>query len=805
MLQLGKTENQIQNLQDRTITETTRTESSVIEILELWQKVFRETFHQYHRLSTRLVKSQDSAIAFRLWQEYLTHVQAFLQSSIPDDYHGLTEHQRLCQVHQNLLSTQKDILAERTEASEDEIQADQFLALTDAHRATLFQIENRHNEVTNRISAWDRYRTDQTKLLAWLKDMEKERSRLQLRYIHVRRVPKVLTRIQSLLDRVPAGEEQAHNLQRQQDDLLRLCDDALATSVRMEYSAIMQRISNLQAALQTWKQFLIRIEHLSSSYDQRVDSIQNLFHDIQRKIAANPTDASRVQDRLEELRTLRIRVSDVIHDLEDLGVTQEELKECVSPSDMKTINQRLWLLTQQQGDLEHQLATLCHQLEETSGLGKLFETRQARFMVWAKDLEGKLDERDSGIKPPSDPEEVLKRLESEIQAEMSLKNREVEWLLSTGRRLIDGAEPDESRRISLLVDAVSERWRFLQNRGKNKAGKLHDIIQTMSQLQIRIAEIRAWLHQTEVKLAAPLTLETATEEDFEEKLREHDDLRRTIEKESSNVAEVLNLCEVLINDADTWKVHFSVDTLASATDGLEKRWKAVCGISAERKRKLMSAWQLLNELLRLSNQREKWVKEQEEQLEKEDATSVNLTEEQIQAHIHNLERRLRELNSMSATLEVLEQTYSKLMKTSGLEHDRLQKLTASVKILMTRWKALEPRAQEILSRLLADLALYEEFRKAHGRAVVSLTQVDINLTQLQHLQTPEEAPQNALQQLKVTNITTCGRLGSFVVSFAESRGGIETKRGTHLPGGQTRKYAYRKMQEGGSVSYSSID
>jgi len=133
--------------------------------------------------------------------------------------------------------------------------AEQFNSLTNLHNETLARIMERHGEVRERLESWDRYRQDQARLLSWLRDTERERGKLQLRYIHTRRVPKMLQRIESLLEKVPSGESQAELLRQQQSKLLHFCDDALATSIRMEHAAITQRISNLQAGLETWKDF----------------------------------------------------------------------------------------------------------------------------------------------------------------------------------------------------------------------------------------------------------------------------------------------------------------------------------------------------------------------------------------------------------------------------------------------------------------------------------------------------------------------------------------------------------------------
>jgi nesprin-1 len=110
---------------------------------------------------------------------------------------------------------------------------------------------------------------------------------------------------QSLLDRVPAGESQAEDLQEQQRKLLHFCDDALATSIRMEHAAITQRISNLQAGLETWKGFLKKVASLTATFDDQVNHIETVFKEIHVAVAepdALPLSHTGMQNRLENLR-----------------------------------------------------------------------------------------------------------------------------------------------------------------------------------------------------------------------------------------------------------------------------------------------------------------------------------------------------------------------------------------------------------------------------------------------------------------------------------------------------------------------
>jgi len=110
---------------------------------------------------------------------------------------------------------------------------------------------------------------------------------------------------QSLLDKVPSGESQAERLQEQQSKLLHFCDDALATSIRMEHAAITQRISNLQAGLETWKDFLKRVLLLTATFEDQVNHIESVYREIHTAVIEPdvlPLSHTGMQNRLENLR-----------------------------------------------------------------------------------------------------------------------------------------------------------------------------------------------------------------------------------------------------------------------------------------------------------------------------------------------------------------------------------------------------------------------------------------------------------------------------------------------------------------------
>lgn len=752
LLSLGRTEGQLKGLREHAVDSSSTTESSIIDVLELWQTIFRDTFQKYHRLSSRLIQSEDSASALRLWREYLTHVQAFLSDGLPDDYSSLNEHRHLCEVHQNLLTSQQSVLS-LPSSGVDPVIAEQVDALTSLHSQTLARIADRHDEIEQRINAWDAYKVEQSELLLWLKERERERSRLPLRYIHLRRVDHVLRAIDGLLRQLPQAEGKCETLREHKAKLSRFCNDVMVASMQMEYSAIVQRIDNLKAALNTWRDYLQNIALLSKNFNEKVQNVKTEFHNVQAIITSTntqlPQNGSEVEQCLSELRNQRQMLMKLTPELEAINVIEEELKDGVSPADMKSIRQTVWILCQQSADLDNQLALLINRIEDRLTLRTLFDSKHERLMQWMDSVENRLDKSHKSV---SDPEEILRRLEKEVQTEIALREREKEWLLARGRELLtfyntNSANDQQIRKeIQMKLDYTIDCWERLKLICQSRCNKVHDLKLTMLRLEERIAAIRAWLYKMEVDLSKPLIFTSQSNDAFDKLLQDHEKHQRAIEKESSNVGEVLNLCEMLLSDVDTWKAHFNTNTLTNSAQSLERRWKNVCTLSATRKRKIHTIWTLLLEIISLTSDQELWIEKQEQDLSELEQGLEHLTTNQVQTRIDALEKKIKEFEQRLITFKTLNQTFSKLLKSDCLDPNNVQDLTASTKDILNRYNALTSRALDIIGKLNMDLKFYRDFINTHGKAIVALTQIDAELTKVQHLTKPD--PEQQLKSIQ---------------------------------------------------------
>lgn len=780
---LGRTEGQLNELRNRVADNTSETELSIIEVLELWQQIFRDTFQQYHRLSTRLVQSENRRSALNLWHDYLMHVQLFLSEALPDDYSYLNEYRNLCEIHQNVLTSQQAILSL---VDIDPGLTEKFKQLSTLHNETLLRIIDQHGKIELRLKLWNKYKNDQSNLLIWLKEKEREKSRLQLRYIHLQRIPHILQVIKNMLVQMEQAQSDCSNLRSEQAQIIQFSNDsAMITSMRMEISAISQRIENLRASLETWRDFLNRISNLSATYNQKVNELQARFQQTQNLICsttrATLQNVTQVGKTLDDLRGQRLLISNLTPELESITVIQEELKEILATSNIKTIRRTTHTLWQQQAELDSQLTSLITNIDERLTISDTFFKKYDRFMQWIDETERRLDDESCCIL--YDSEELLRRLEKDLQSEFVLREREKDWLLSTGRELLTfyatSNDNDKPHRVKIKekLDTVVDRWEKLGSIFKSRSNKIQELKMTIMRIEDRIAAVRAVLHNFDVKLNKPIVFESSENKAFVKIVHENDEIQRSIEKESANCCEVLNLCEMVLSDVDTWKSHIDTNALSTAIETLDHRWKHVCNASVERKQKTHVIWTLLSESLTLTNDLNAWLTDQESDLTKLEKEIDKLTKEQTEQRITAVESKIREIECRQPQFECLSQSYSKLVKCNGIDPSNIQELAYQCKQVLCRFETLIPRALDIMGKLNMDIKLHQKFQVLHGKSVVTLTRLDVELTKTEHL--TRTKPEEKLQSIQVlehelklceSDLSSADELGLIIMQKSDQSG-----------------------------------
>lgn len=145
--------------------------------------------------------------------------------------------------------------------------------------------------------------------------------------------------------------------------------------------------------------------------------------------------------------------------------------------------------------------------------------------------------------------------------------------------------------------------------------KLRETLVAVQQLDKNMSSLRSWLAHIETELSKPIAYDSCDFQDIQRKLglqqvtvcsltrwmrpfcTSHSltaillvvhlsqDLQRDIEKHSTGVASVLNLCEVLLHDCDACATDAECDSIQQATRSLDRRWRSICASSMERRLK----------------------------------------------------------------------------------------------------------------------------------------------------------------------------------------------------------------------------
>uniref|UniRef100_A0A8D0G6V3 KASH domain-containing protein n=1 Tax=Sphenodon punctatus TaxID=8508 RepID=A0A8D0G6V3_SPHPU len=272
--------------------------------------------------------------------------------------------------------------------------------------------------------------------------------------------------------------------------------------------------------------------------------------------------------------------------------------------------------------------------------------------------------------------------------------------------------------------------------------KLKETLVAVQQLDKNMNSLRSWLAHIESELSKPIVYETCDSEEIQRKLNEQQELQRDIEKHSSGVASVLNLCEVLLHDCDACATETECDSIQQATRNLDRRWRNICAMSMERRLKIEETWRLWQKFLDDYSRFEDWLKNSERTAAFPSSSGVlyPVAKEELK----KFEAFQRQVHESLTQLELINKQYRRLARENRT--DSACSLRQMVHEGNQRWDNLQKRVTSILRRLKHFIGQREEFETARDSILVWLTEMDLQLTNIEHFS--ECDVQAKIKQLK---------------------------------------------------------
>ncbi|XP_069625276.1 nesprin-1 isoform X1 [Ranitomeya imitator] len=339
-------------------------------------------------------------------------------------------------------------------------------------------------------------------------------------------------------------------------------------------------------------------------------------------------------------------------------------------------------------------------------------------------------------------EEMIDKLRKDYQEEIAVFRNNKMQLQQMGERLAKASHESKASEIEYKLSKVNDRWQHLLDLIGARVKKLKETLLAVQQLDKNMSSLRTWLGHIESELSKPIVYETSDSEEIQRKLNEQQELQRDIEKHSTGVASVLNLCEVLLHDCDACANDTECDSIQQATRSLDRRWRNICAMSMERRLKIEETWRLWQKFLDDFSRFEDWLKISERTAAFPSSSGVLYTV--AKEELKKFEAFQRQVHESLTQLELINKQYRRLARENRT--DSACKLKQMVHEGNQRWDNLQKRVTSILRRLKHFIGQREEFETARDSILVWLTEMDLQLTNIEHFS--ECDVQAKIKQLK---------------------------------------------------------
>ncbi|XP_077408932.1 nesprin-2a isoform X3 [Vanacampus margaritifer] len=423
--------------------------------------------------------------------------------------------------------------------------------------------------------------------------------------------------------------------------------------------------------------------------------------------------------------------------LKELASMKTDLSQYVAAADSALLEQQLEQLHIQWEELCAKVSLRRQEIADRLSAWTIFNDKNKEFCDWLTQIENKVcHSADLSI------EGMVEKLKKDCMEEINLFSENKSHLKHLGEQLLLASDEAKQTQVCGSLQEVNQRWHNLFSHIEARVTKLKETLLRVQQLDKNMSNLRSWLSRVEAELSRPITYSVCHHQEIQRRLAEQQDLQRDIEQHTEGVMSVLNLCDLLLRDEDAaGSAEVECDSLQETSQSLDQRWRTICAIALDRRLRIEETWRLWCKFLEDYSQFEDWLKMAESSAANPNSGDVLYAV--AKEELKKFESFQRQVHERLTHLELVNKQYRRLARENRT--DRASQLKAMVHEGNRRWDVLHRRVAAILRRLKYFTGQREEFEGTRESMLVWLTELDLQLTNVEHFS--ESDVHHKIQQL----------------------------------------------------------
>ncbi|XP_074656556.1 nesprin-1-like isoform X2 [Tubulanus polymorphus] len=719
---------------------------------EEWHHLLGNATEKYRRLTGNLLEHQDFTQKCEEWLNFLTTTENALTQDVSGSYESLLEQQIIYQVFDSEIYGRQQILqailSEGEQIIKDVLPEERRKFRHDLDQLeikwqrVIHNINQRKTIIDQLISRWQSYKNLAEKLCDWLIVSNESLKPFEFSVMPMQELHSLYEYSKIIEKDIAHHEPMYENLHEAANDIIQCSEDAATVTVRESLEKIQQGWLQVIGKLNEHQEQLSAILQLWNDCDSDMDECIAWLKEVRSMITLDlPSQYDSLQKEMQKCLDLESAFEANSEKMGKVGQAQKEMSQVIITEDLTILHQRISLLNKQWQETHNQVANRKQHISDKMYEWTAFSERYKEMVDWLNTMQRKVV-----CNQEYHIEDLIVRLQKEYQEEIDDMRSNKDDLIAQGQKLKAASGTVRANDIQSKITIVNSRWQKLEDAGGNRQKKLQETLHAINQLEHNMAKLRTWLAYIEHVLSSPITYLHGNKKEIERKLREQQDIQKDIEKHSNGVSSVLNLCEVLLHDNDACPTVVETAALTQAMKSLDKRWHNICDQATKRRLKIEDTWKLWQELFATIKTFEEWLKEVEKISKTPKSTQVDLAV--IKDEVRHYEIFQRDLYDKLSQLELLNKQYRHLARESCI--DTSSDIKTSVYNMNKRWDALSKFSTAAVHRMRHLLKTREYFDEVSQGLQVWLTEMDIQLTNIEHFsEGTHEAKLQQLQELEV--------------------------------------------------------